>query len=166
MDTLIYTSIMFASFLGLIIGIIISNMAFEEISHVSKYLTYLNIAIVPTIILITTYTINIIYSLIFTSVAIILLILFREKYNNAWTYSCMGALLYISTLNNETLNTAVLIFIYGVSIATINASNLKQRTDGKIKFSENVLLTKKLLSKYSYYLLVGMAFFIVFSYIL
>ena len=167
MDLLIYVIIMFASFLGLIIGVILSNIAIEEISHASVYLKYLNIIIVPTIILVATFKINIIYSIIFTSVAGILIVLVREKYNDAWTYSCMGALLYISTLSDETLNIAMLICIYGMSIATINANNhFKKKINEQIKFSENVSLIKKMLGKYSLFLIVGMMFYVTFSYIL
>lgn len=158
---------MVSSFLGLLIGIIISNMAIEEIAHASAYLKYLNIILAPLIVLLATFEINKLYSIIFTTVTLIALIVSRKKYNDTWIYASMGALLYVATTSQELLNVAALIFVYGISIATINASTyFKKKVNGQVKFSENVLLAKKILGKYSYYLLVGIIFFVVFSYVL
>ena len=167
MDVLNYLLIVVTSFLGLFIGIFVSNSAVEEIKNASKYLKYLNIAIVPLIILIATFEINKLYSLIFTGIVLIALIVARNKYNDAWTYAGMGALLYVSTISQQTLNVAVLIFIYGFSIATINASmHFKKQINGQIKFSENISLVKKILIKYPYYLIVATVFFVIFTYVL
>jgi hypothetical protein len=167
MEVLTYTLTMFASFLGLIIGVIISNMAIEEIEHVSKYLRYVNILFVPTIILIATYNINKIYSIIFAGIALIAIGLLIDKYNDAWIYSCMGALFYVSTLSDEALNVAILIFVYGICIATVNTSlHFKKRTTEQIKFSKNIPLIKNILKKYSYYLFIGIVFYATFSLIL
>lgn len=158
---------MVTSFLGLLMGIITSNMAIEEITYASKYLKYLNLILVPLIVFIATFEIHKVYSIIFASITLIALILSREKYNDAWTYASVGALLYLATIGQEILTVATLIFVYGVSIATINASiHFKKKVSGQIRFTENISLVKKILGKYSYYLFVGIIFFVVFSYIL
>jgi hypothetical protein len=158
---------MFASFLGVLIGVIVSNIAVEEISHASVYLKYLNTILVPTIVGIATYNISKLNSIIFAGITLIVLTIFRKRYNDAWTYSCMGAILYVSTLSNETLKVAVLVFVYGMSVATISASiHFKKKINERINFSENLSLIKKILGRYSYYLLVGMMFYVTFSYIL
>jgi hypothetical protein len=167
MELLNYVLLSIVSFLGLLIGILISNMTIEEITHASKYLKYLNLILVPLIVLISTFKINRIYSIIFTSIILITLTITREKYNDAWTYTTMGALLYVATVSQELLQVTTLIFLYGISIATINAStHFKNKINGQIKFGENIQLIKKILAKYSYYLLVGIIFFVVFSYVL
>lgn len=167
MDVLTYIIMLFLSFCGLIIGIIISNIAVEEITSASKYLKYLNIILVPLIFLIASYSLYNAYSLIFMLIIFVALILLRNRYNDVWTYSCMGALLYISTISHETLNVTVMIFIYGMSIATISASmHYKKKINGSIKHSEKISLIKRILCKYSYYLLVGIIFFAAFNYVL
>jgi len=164
MDLLTYSLLLIASFLGLSIGIILSNMAVEEITRVSKYLKYLNIFLVPLIIFMAVYSISILYAIIFASIALLLLIIFRNRYPYSLTYACMGALMYISTLGKNSLDTAIIISVYGLSIATIEASrHFKNRLNGQIKSSENISLMKKILSKYFYYLLVGIIFYVVFS---
>jgi hypothetical protein len=96
-----------------------------------------------------------------------LLVLFRNKYNNAGTYASLGALLYVSTSSNTTLNISILIFLYGISITTINASaHFADEANKQITISENISLIKKIMIKYSYYLLIGMIFYVTFSYIL
>jgi hypothetical protein len=167
MEFLIYLLVLIASFLGLLIGIIISNMTIEEITHAAKYLKHLNVLLVPLIMFLATFKISIIYSIIFSSIMFIALIIFRKKYDDAWTYAGMGAILYVAMNSKEMLNIIVLIFIYGISIATINAStHFKKKVNGQIKLSENISLVKKILSKYSYFLFVGIIFFVIFSYIL
>jgi len=167
MDVLTYVLLLLFSFLGLIIGIFISKMTIEEITRASRYLKYLNILLVPLIFLIASYNINSLYSIIFSSIVLITLIVFKNKYNDAWTYACMGAALYISTISQESLNVSVLIFVYGISVATIDASaHYKKKINGEIKLTEKTMLVKKILSKYTYYLLVGILFFVVFSYVL
>jgi len=158
---------MITSFLGLLIGIIISNIAIEEITHASKYLKFLNIILVPIIVLLATFQINRLYSIIFASIILITLIISRKKYNDAWIYASMSALLYVATISQELLDVASLIFVYGISIATINAStHFKKKINRQARFKENVLLIKKIFCKYSYYLIIGIIFFVVFSYIL
>jgi hypothetical protein len=79
----------------------------------------------------------------------------------------MGALLYVSTIGQKTLNVSVLIFIYGISIATIDASSYyKKKINGQVTHSEKIGLTKRVLRRYSYYLLVGILFYVIFSYVL
>jgi|GEM_PF-3364813 hypothetical protein len=167
MDLLIYLAVLIASFLGLFIGIFISNTAIEEIKQSSKYLKYLNIILAPIIIFIATFQIHKTYSAIFTAIVLLALIITRNKYNDAWIYAGMGALIYISTISQEIINVAIIIFIYGISIATINASkHFKHQINGQVKISENITLIKKILIKYSYYPIIGIIFFIVFSYVL
>lgn len=167
MDLINYILILITSFLGLIIGILLSNMAVEEITTAEKYLKYLNIIIVPTIIIIAAYSINIIYTTIFAATILTLLIIYRDKYDYTWTYACMGALIYISTLGRNVLETTIIIFIYGISIATIEAAKqFRNPINNKIKNTENYTLIKKVLSKYSYYILTGIIFYTVFTYII
>jgi hypothetical protein len=164
---LIYMLVLLVSFLGLIIGVIVSNMAIEEIDNAKKYLMNFNTLIVPTIVLIATYDINNVFSLIFSSILLILLFIIRGKYNDTWMYSCMGAIFYVSTIGKQMLTVAILIFIYGMSISTINASeHFKKKINGKVRFSENVSLLKKLLVKYGYYLLISIVFYVMFTYVL
>ena len=82
----------------------------------------------------------------------------------------MGA--SILSLYNQQANThnrAVIIFFYGMSIATVNASrHFKKKINGKIKFSENITLTQKNLEA-SISLLFArrtFMFYVLFSYIL
>jgi len=167
MNILIYAIAMIVSFLGLLVGIILSDIAIEEINRVSIYLKYLNIILVPIIIGVATYDINKLYSIIFSGITLGILFILRNKYNDAWAYSCIGALLYVSTLSNTTLEISILIFIYGISIATINASShFDKKINEQNTISENISLAKKILIKYSYYLLVGVVFYFTFSYLL
>ena len=89
MEILAYTLTLLISFLGLAAGIIICNMTIEEIYHASKYLKYLNIILIPVILLVAVYNINKLYAIIFSCITLIILVIFREKYNNSWIYSCM-----------------------------------------------------------------------------
>jgi hypothetical protein len=167
MNLLIYLSVLVASFLGLFVGMFISNVSVEEIKKASKYLKYFNIILAPIIILVATFEVHKIYSVIFAGIVLITLIIARNKYNDAWVYAGMGAIIYVSTMSSELLNVAVLIFVYSISIATINASKqFRHQINGQVKFSENLALAKRILSKYSYYLIIAIAFFVVFSYIL
>jgi hypothetical protein len=164
METLIYILTLFITFLGLLIGIILSNIAIEEITRVSKYLKYLNITIIPLIVLMASYNINKIFSIIFTCLTLAMLIIFRDRYNESWTYSCMGAIFFVSTISKEVLHVAILIIVYGISAATIEASILfKKKTNEHVSFAENVQLVKKIFNKYAFYLLVGIIFFAVFA---
>jgi len=166
MELLRFVLLLVSSFLGLMIGMIVSNMAVEEISNASRYLRYLNIFLAPLIILVSTYVLYQWYSVIFSVAVLLLLIIFRSRSLNLWIYAGMGAMIYMSTLRAGSLNAAILITLYGISIATIEASmHFKNRLNGWIKSSENFALAKKMLSKYSYYLLIGIASYAVFTYI-
>ena len=165
MDLLSYSLFLIASFLGLLTGMILSNMAVEEITKASRYLKYLNIIIVPTVIIIAAYSINSMFAIISSAIILVLLIIFRDRYDYLWVYACMGALIYLSTLGKYPFETAIMIFIYGLSIATIESSrHFKEKINGKIRLSENKVLIKKLSSRYAYYLLIGMIFYVVFTY--
>jgi hypothetical protein len=171
MDIINYSLILLISFLGTIIGIILSNIALEEISSITQYLKYLNILLIVIIIAISTYSINIIYSIILSCVIAIMLIIAKNNEGNTWTYASMGALLYLSTINTATENisalyTTILIFIYGASITTIDANDyFKNKINGQITFEQNTKLIKKIIPKYSLYLLVGITFYILTKYI-
>jgi len=167
MDIINYALILILSFLGTFIGIILSNIAIEEITHVKKYATYANILLVSLIILLSIYSINKIYAIILAIISLVVSILSKNKCDNKWTYAAMGALLYISTINKEILYVTILIIIYGASSVTIDATkHFKNKINGQIKSSENTKLITKTLSKYSWYLLVGIIFYITFTYIL
>jgi hypothetical protein len=142
-------------------------MAIEEIEYAKKYLRYFNILIVPAAVLIATYNIHKVYSIIFSLIVLALLFILQERYSDAWTYSCMGAIFYISSLGKQMLTVAILIFMYGISIATIDSSeHFKKKINGKVKFRENVSLLKKVLTKYTYYLLIGILSYVIFTHIL
>jgi len=167
MEILTYALTLLISFLGILIGIIVSNMAIEEMRNTSTYLKYLNIIIIPLTIFVASYNINKLYTILFACIILIMLILFREKYSNVWVYPCMGAILYVSTKSQETLNVATLIFIYGISVATIDTSiHFKKKINGQITISNNIPLIKNIFSKYWYYLLVGIVFYVIFSIVL
>jgi hypothetical protein len=163
----IYLAVLLVSFLGLMIGILVSNMVVEEIANASKYLRYINLIWPPLIVLISTYGLNKIYSILFTIILAIILLIFRKKNNDAWIYSCMSALLYISILSQETLNITIIIFIYGISISTINvAKYFKNKVTTHINRYDNIVLIKDTLKNYSYYLVIGVLFLGIFTYLL
>jgi len=167
MDIINYVLILIISFLGIPIGILLSNIAIEEINSAIKYLKYLNIILISLIILIAIYPFNKIYSIILASIFLIILLISKNKDNNRWTYSSTSALLYISIFKGETLIIATLIFIYGISIVTIDTTkHFKNKINRQIKLIDNIDLIKKTLSKYSYYLLIGSIFYIIFAYII
>ena len=156
-----------ASFLGLIFGVIISRITLEEITPASKYLKILNIILVPILIVISTFYLNKLYSIIFAAIILAALIVSRERYNDAWVYSCIGALFYASTLSGQTFIIATIIFIYGISITTIAASkHYKKKINGQATKSETISLVKKILLKYSLYPVIAILFLVIFNYIL
>lgn len=166
MEIINYMLILVLSFLGTFTGIILCNIAVEEIKSITKYLKYLNILLIVLIILIATYDINKIYSIILTIIAFTILVLIKNNYENRWIYSSMAALLFLSTLNKESLVITILIFIYGISVVTIDATkHFKNKINGQIKSSENTSLIKKTLYKYCPYLIIGIAFYIITTYI-
>lgn len=169
MDIITYFLILILSFLGPFIGILLCNIAIEEIKSISKYLKYVNILAIASIIFLLIYPFNKIYAIVITLTTITILSIIKEKNDAKWTYASLGALMYASTLNENNLYIlyiAIIIFTYGVSIATIDANkHFKNKINGKIKFSENKLLIKKIFSKYALYLIIGMTFYIVFTYI-
>lgn len=163
---LVYSLTLLVSFLGILISIMLGNMAIEEIEHARRYLKYLNVLIVPAIVLVATYNINKTYSILFFLILLALLFVLREKYNDAWTYSCMGAILYVSSLGEQMLTVAIMIFIYGMSIGTIRASeHFKKKINGSITFKENISLLKKIFLRYGYYLIIGILFYLTFTYV-
>ena len=163
----IYLAVLFISFLGLIVGIELSSMAAEEIKHASKYLKYLNMLLPSMIILAATYRLNKLYSIIFAVIIMIVILLLRKRNNDAWIYSSMSALLYVSVMSEQTFNVAIIIFIYGISISTVNASKRwKNKNHAQITRSENKTFIIDTLKNYFYYLIIGILFFGVFSYIL
>ncbi|MGV8140860.1 MAG: hypothetical protein ACP5NW_00295 [Candidatus Woesearchaeota archaeon] len=166
---IIYVLVLILSFLGIIIGLILSNMTVEEIDYAKKYLKYLNLIILPIIMFISTYNINKIYSIIFSIMALTLLVIFRKKSNDAWIYPSMSVALYLSSVGtrNQLLTSTILIFIYGMSISSIDASgHFKNKINGKIRFQENISLLKKLLANYGLYLIVGIISYVMFTYVL
>jgi hypothetical protein len=163
----IFSLILITSFLGIFAGIILSNFAVEEIENTSKYLRILNIIIVPVIIFIATYTINITYSLIATSIIAIATIIIHNKIETKWIYSTTGIALYLSTFGSKTLETAILIFIYGISIVTIDASKFfKKKILGEITQKENIALIIKSVKRYSAYIFIGLIVYAVHSILL
>ncbi len=167
MDIIHYLLLLIFSFSGIIIGILLSNMAVEEIKDATKYLKYLNIIILTLIILISTYSTNKLYSIIITTIILTTLIITINRQYNKWSYASLSALLYISTLNAQAIYITILIFIYGISIITIDANKyFKNKINGKIKSYENIELIKKSLLKYHYYLLVGIIVYTVFTYLI
>ncbi|MGV8087032.1 MAG: hypothetical protein ACP5N1_05350 [Candidatus Woesearchaeota archaeon] len=150
-------------------GIVLSNIAIEEITSIAKYLKYINILAISSIILLSIYPFNKIYAILITLTTIIILSIIKEKNYAKWTYASLGALIYVSTLNESKLYSlyiAIIIFIYGMSIATIDANkHFKNKINGQIKRSENKLLIKKIFSKYALYPIIGMTFYIVFTYV-
>jgi hypothetical protein len=167
MELISFALLLIASFLGLLIGIILSNMAIEEIDHVSKYLKYVNIILVPAIILSAAYSVHAFYSIIFSVIALLIGIIFRNKNIDLWIYTCLGIAIFISTLGTGILNAAIFMTIYGASIATIEASKqFKNKINGRITSKDNKTLVKRLLSRYSFYLLVGMVSYVVFEYLI
>lgn len=165
MNAIIYMLTLCASFSGLIMGIILSNISIEEITAVSKYLKYLNIILVAAITFLATYRIHMLCAIILTLIVVIAYMMFRDRNNDMWTYSGMGALFYISLVGNELLSVSVLIFVYGLSISTIYATDayknhINKRCD-TLTIKENFRLTKNILSRHSLFLIVGILFYII-----
>jgi hypothetical protein len=165
MNLLTYVIILFVSFFGLLMGMILSSITFEEIRHASKYLKYINLILAPIIVLTATYKISKIYSLLLAIILLAMLLVLRNKYDDKWIYSGMGLMLYISVISQEVFNVAILIFIYGISISTINSS--KHLKNNQKTFSlQNITFMKNILIKYSYYLVIGILSFAIFTYVL
>jgi hypothetical protein len=164
MYLLIYMLALLTSFSGLLLGILLSNIAFEEISIASKYLKWLNILLVASIIFVATHNIQLIYAIIFSLLTAVLIFIFRRRYSDVWIYSSIGALFYVALLSGELLNVSILTFVYGLSITTINAANIfKNKTNKQIKFSENLTFARKVILKYSFFLLTGIIFYLAFA---
>jgi hypothetical protein len=163
MNLLTYLCALFASFSGLFFGIILSNIAVEEVSSISKYLKYLNILFVGAIIFVATYKTNFIYASMAVFVIMLLMSIFRNRYDGRWIYASLGAVFYVAMLSDELLNVSAMIFVYGLSITTLDANKLfKNKINNKIKSLENIVLIKNTLSNYVYFVLVGIACYIIF----
>jgi hypothetical protein len=165
MNLLTYIIILLVSFLGLLVGVILSSITSEEIRHASKYLRYINLVLAPIILLTATYKLSKIYSLLLAIILFIVLIVLRDKYDDKWIYSGMGLMLCIAVISQELFNAAILIFIYSMSISTINSSKY-MKNNQKMLSPSNIKIMKNIFCKYSWYLVTGILFFVIFSYIL
>jgi len=172
MDVVAYLLALFISFLGLFIGIILSNITLEELSYTTIYLKYLNILLLPLIIFVATYSIFLTYSIIISLIVFLVLIVYRERYNsnNKIIYCCLGALFYIAHTYDVLFLTSVLIFVYGIFVGTIISyeyfRNHKIKSPDKITLKDNTNIAKYSLMNYAYYVIVAMVFFVMFELII
>jgi len=169
MDLFIYIALLILSFLGLIMGLILSHIAVEELPDVIKYIKYFNILIVSLIVFLTIYPLSTVYATISSVLLLVLLFFFIDKIHNYIIYASMGGIFYASSILNNLFVITTLLFILGISLGTTTSysyyNTKKYKHTENIKFKDYINITKILLTKYSYYLIVGIIFFIVFEFL-
>ncbi|HYD03599.1 MAG TPA: hypothetical protein VEC16_04825 [Alphaproteobacteria bacterium] len=167
MEILTYLLLLLASFSGTLFAIFLSNICIEEINDVSSYVMTIIPFLISAIMFIVTEPNGRIFAAISAIIMFILLWFFRGQYNPRILYISSSFLLYLSTIVGKILEVSIIIFIYGMLLATFEASNiLVYRENRNIKKSENIKLAKTIFSKYTYFILAGILFYALFEYIL
>jgi hypothetical protein len=169
MELIQYIFLTISVFSGTIFGIAISKICFEEIDSVSTYLLEVTPLLVPISLGIMIYQSKILLAIIGTIGLIVMLFFLKNKYNPRTLYISSGLVTYLSTKfeNNITITVGIIIFLYSMFMITIEASNIKTapiKKNKKIK-TTNILLDK-IFFKYSFYLIVAIASYVIFEYIL
>jgi hypothetical protein len=167
MEILTFILLLLASFSGTLFAVLLCNICIEEINDVSAYITSIIPFLISAIMFLLIMPKSIIFASISAAIMLILLWFFRGQYNPRILYASSAFLLYLSTLVQKSIEVGIILFIYGMLLATFEASNiLIYRESRKIKKSENSRLLKTIFSKYPYFILAGIAFYALFEYIL
>lgn len=177
MEFLIYLITTIFVFLGIILGYFLSKLAFEELSYITKFVFYANIFVITGFVFTLFFPLSLIYASIISSVLLILLIIFRNKYHTTTIYAASGAIFYASSIDvlNKTdklfIVVSALIFLYGVFCSTIfcydyfnkKKINLKNH-DKKLKNKNiNWQLISGLIKNYFYFIAVALIFYLIFN---
>lgn len=135
MESLIYFSVLLICFLGILIGVLISYFAREELKDGKKYFILSKNALFALTIFFLIYFLNI--ELVFNLFISLTLaaILFKFKIKESIVYVLMGLIFYFSSLNEVLFKiNASLIFLYGIFAGSLfMEKNIKLSKMGLIK---------------------------------
>ncbi len=162
MNALIYTISLLISFLGIFIGVALSNIASEELNSIAPYTSYLKSIIIGLILFFSIHNYSVILASIITVITIIILTF--VKHSDKWIYASCGALFYLSSKFNQLYTVSILIMLYGIILGT--EGSIKFVKNKKLHMKDDIKSIQLLFENFVLYLAVAVLFYIAFEFII